>query len=125
MPGEGADGFVRGVFDPTRFVGGATRSEATTLPIPLGSILRPGLVTLSSLVAEDFLAGIPTKAVLGSGEGSIVVELQGFLATSDGEVDTTTPTGWYTVGYFANSGAEEAPLWSADAAPAGFTPALR
>jgi hypothetical protein len=122
FPTEGEDGFFRGPFDSSRFVSGGTQTVATTLPMALGPILDPAAATLAPLTAADFSAAIPDIAIPSGGQASIVLELQGFLAKSDGTVDATTASGWYTVGYFSTSGIVTQPTWTADASPAGWTP---
>jgi len=116
-PGEGEEGFYRGVFDGTRFKGGGTMPLATSDIFPVGP-LNP---TYSAPVQADFTAGIPTIGSRGVGKTSLFIEAQGFQMKTDGTVDLPSATGWKTVGYFKDSSIENAPVWVPDAAPGDVT----
>jgi len=112
VPADGAPGFYRGVFDATRFKGGGIRPFAVTLVMDMG----PYAPTFLSATAADFIAGIPGVATRGVGLTSIFVEAEGFPANPDGTA-SAVGTGWHSVGYFTDSGAETAPIFVADLAP--------
>lgn len=113
VPAEGAAGFYRGVFDATRFQGGGLRPFLVTQVLDMG----PQAPAYLSAAAADFVAAIPAAASRGMGKPSIFVEAEGFAAEPDG-TPSPTGTGWRAVGYFVDSGAENAPTWVADATPA-------
>ena len=48
--------------------------------------------------------------------------MQAYLATPEGDLDASTGSGWYAVGYSADSGTPSAPAWRANIAPTGFIP---
>jgi hypothetical protein len=111
-PTEGATGFYRGVFDPSRFQGGGLRPVAITELIDVGPF-SPSYVPP---VAADFVAGIPASASRGSGNTSIFIEAEGFAANPDG-TPAAVGTGWKSVGYFVDSGSELVPTWVPNATP--------
>lgn len=112
LPADGSPGFYRGVFDATRFKGGGIRPFVVTQVIDMGPY-APNYVTAT---AADFIAGVPVIASRGVGKPSIFVEAEGFPANPDGSA-SNVGTGWRSVGYFNDSGAETAPLWVANASP--------
>ena len=113
IPGEGADGFYRGQFDPERFSGGGLNTEALTLPLLAGPIPVPGISpAYQELVTSDIVAGIPQAASRGLGATGILVEARGWQMTTEGEIDEAQgPTEWSTLGSFADSGIPNMPTW--------------
>ena len=69
LPGEGAAGFYRGVFDATRFQGGGLRPTLVTRVIDAG----PFAPVFLSPTAADFVAGIPLVSSRGMGRTTINV----------------------------------------------------
>ena len=45
------------------------------------------------------------------------IEVQGYLANSDGTPNLASATGWKSVGYFRDSGSETFPIWTANVQP--------
>jgi hypothetical protein len=113
IPNEGDVGFVRGVFDATRFVGGLTPQVVSQV-----FLVCPVNPTFVPPVSSDFLASIPAGAERGPGKCAILVEAKGYNLLPDSSADLLTPTGWYTVGYFADSGVAAAPTWLPGVNPA-------
>lgn len=119
-PGEGQPGFYRAPFDSLRFVTGGTEGTATTLPLPLGTILEPGTVLFEPVLETDLALGIPAGASPGPDAAAFVIEVRGYDGFADGTVDETSATGWFVVGYARDSGIENAPVWRSEQAPPGF-----
>ena len=118
VPTDGGSGFYRGPFDATRFVGGGIRPVVVTDLIDMGPV-SPTYVTpiQSYTIQEDFIAGIPTVASRGLGKTGLFIEAQGFTTNADGSVNLASATGWKSVGYFTDSGAELFPTWVPSAKP--------
>jgi hypothetical protein len=112
VPGEGTAGFFRGVFNATRFQGGGLSPQAVSLPFYVG----PWNPTYQVPVAGDFVAGVPGVATRGPGATAILVEARASPVLADGSPGTPT-TPWFTVGYFKDSGIEDAPTWTPSAQP--------
>jgi hypothetical protein len=114
VPTEGDTGFFRGTFNAGRFLGGGLEPEAVTGLFASGP-LNPAYV---DPVASDFIAKIPALTSTGSGFVGMYVEVRGIEMKSDGTADNTAPyevgppSGYYTVGYFTDSGNENAPVWT-------------
>jgi hypothetical protein len=68
-------------------------------------------------VQEDFVAGIPPVSSRGLGKTGIFIEAQGFTTNPDGSVNLASGSGWKSVGYFTDSGAEQFPTWVPGATP--------
>jgi hypothetical protein len=118
IPGEGASGFYRGPFDASRFVGGGLRPVVVTDLIDMGPTSPLYLDPVQSYgVREDFVVGVPSVASRGVGRTALFIEAQGFSTLSDGSVDPASGTGWKSVGYFTDSGAESFPTWTPAAKP--------
>ncbi len=100
IPSEGQDGFYRGPFDPTRFQGGGLEPVLLTGLMLLGPVTPPSFIPNA---AGDFVQDIPAPSSLGPGQTSMLLELQGYPMLPDGTPDMASPTGWYTVGYFAST----------------------
>jgi hypothetical protein len=117
-PTDGASGFYRGPFDASRFVGGGIRPVVVTDVIDMGPV-SPTYVTpvQNYTIQEDFIAGIPASASRGLGKTGIFIEAQGFTTNADGSVNLLSATGWKSVGYFIDSGAELFPTWVPNAKP--------
>jgi len=114
VPGEGQEGFYRGPFDSTRFKGGGLSGKAVSGPILVGP-LSP--VSFQTPVAADFKCVIPANASIPPNGTSILVEAAGYPIKPDGTVDLTVGDHWYTIGYFATSGAPNDPNWTAGSNP--------
>lgn len=106
-PTEGEDGFHRGVFDASRFKGGGLTPEARSGIFAVGPFNPTYLVPIPA----DLIAGVPTGSSLGVGKTAMLIEAQGFEMKPDGTPDTSTGSGWYTVGHFVDSGVDSAPNW--------------
>jgi hypothetical protein len=117
IPGEGDDGFYRGVFDPTRFAGGGITTNALTEPILAGPIPVPGISpAYREPEAADFIAAIPQETGLQSGDTAILVEARGWGMRADGNVDEASgPSDWSTLGWFEVSGIVTEPRWNPSA----------
>jgi hypothetical protein len=119
IPSEPLPGFYRGPFNPARFFGGSSAANtATTEPMLVGPLTGP---TFAVPVQADFIAGIPAVGSLGFGATAIVVEIQGFPLLDDGSYDDTAGTGWWTVGYFSDSGDPLGPTWVPGVNPSDVT----
>jgi hypothetical protein len=118
IPGEGQEGFYRGPFDATRFKGGGLHSWAASGPILVGP-LSP--VTFALPTADKFRCQIPAAAGIPPAGTSLVIEAAGYPINRDGTVDLTVPERWYTIGYFAYSGAPDQPNWVEGANPGDVT----
>jgi hypothetical protein len=122
VPNEGDTGFYRGVFDAGRFKGGGLEPAAVTAVFLAGSISPKYVNPVQSYgTSEDFVAGVPVQSSRGVGNTSILIEARGYPLRSDGTVDMTAGTGWYSVGYFRDSGVEERPTWIGAASPGDVT----
>jgi hypothetical protein len=117
-PTDGSSGFFRGPFDASRFVGGGARPVVVTDLIDMGPV-SPQYVTpiQNYTVQEDFIAGVPPSASRGLGKTAIFIEAQGYTTNADGSVNLASASGWKSVGYFVDSGAELFPTWVANAKP--------
>lgn len=116
-PGEGTKGFYRGIFDPLRFVE-VPNGVAVTEPFFLG----PFALVLIEPVQGDFIAGAPAASAPGVGVTIMLLEACGFPVLSDGSPDLSASTGWYTIGFFSDTGQPTAPRWTAGSQPPDFTP---
>ena len=117
-PTEGAAGFYRGPFDATRFVGGGVRPVIVTDVIDMGPVAPTYVAPVQNYaVQEDFVAGIPPVASRGLGKTALFIEAQGYTTNADGSVNLASATGWKSVGYFTDSGAELFPTWVPSATP--------
>jgi hypothetical protein len=128
-PAEGAAGFYRGTFDASRFVGGGLRPEVVTELILVG----PTSPAYVAPVASDFPAtpfgagvgpgaGIPAASSRGPNATGILIEARGYLIDPNGDPDLGSATAYHTVGYFADSGLENAPTWVPNAFPGDIGP---
>ena len=106
-PTEGATGFFRGPFDATRFQGGGLEPQALSEVFAIG----PFNPTFFVPVPGDFVAGIPSGTSPGAGMTGMLIEMQGYQMKADATPDLGTPSGWYTVGHFVDSGVDVAPSW--------------
>jgi hypothetical protein len=133
-PREGQPGFYRGLFDPTRFLGGGTESEVLTDLMFAG----PAAPSYVNPTAADFPviahnppvpgdgpgAGIPTDSSRGLGFTGIMIEARGFPQDEDGlpvvpaNLDLPTSPKFFTVGYFTDNTDPNNPTW----VPAAFPP---
>jgi hypothetical protein len=129
VPAEGAPGFYRGVFDAARFQSGGLTPQVLTEILFMG----PTNPSYQAPVVADFPvtltgpgagsgAGIPSVASKGLGSTGILIEARGFPILPDGTPDLTAATAFYTVGYFKDSGQENAPTWVQGAFPADIGP---
>lgn len=116
-PGEGDDGFYRGVFDGTRFKGGGSTPVAFSDIFPIGPFNPKYAVPAQ----RDFEAGIPVEGSRGAGKTGLFIEAQGFEINPDGSIDLGSATGWKTVGYFKDSGVDSLPTWVPDLSPVDVT----
>jgi hypothetical protein len=118
VPTEGSNGFYRGPFDATRFVGGGIRPVVVTDIIDMGPV-SPSYVTpiQNYTIQEDFITGVPAVSSRGLGKTALFIEAQGFTTNPDGSVNLLSATGWKSVGYFIDSGAELFPTWVPNAKP--------
>ncbi len=130
VPAEGQPGFWRSTFDVSRFQGGGLANVVETEVMDAGpfsptyvapdqSSTAPdsALVPAPGTPRRDFVAGIPSAASRGLGKTGIFVEMRGYMSNPDGSVDAASDTGWRSVGYFTDSGAETAPDWHGGTAP--------
>src|SRR5262249_34458432 len=65
----------------------------------------------------DFVAGIPSLSSRGINNAGIFIEVQGYPAFEDGTPNLGAPSGWWSVGTFVDSGAENLPTWVPNAKP--------
>lgn len=114
-PGEGEDGFYRGVFDATRFSGGGLMPIATSEPFTVGPF-NPLFVEPT---VADFDAGCPAITSPGLGSTVILIEAQSYGIELDGTREATG-NGWRSIGFFTDSGVESAPTWN-PGHPGSFT----
>jgi hypothetical protein len=114
-PGLGHEAFYVGEFQASRFQGGGLDCMAVSGPILLGP-LSPA--TFIPPTKDDFLAAIPAASAIPPAGTAIVIEAAGYPMLPDGTVDLTVPELWYTIGYFAYSGAPNEPNWIEGANPA-------
>ena len=122
-PADGQDGFYRGIFDASRFKGGGLEPKAQTSWFYVGPLDPTYVVPGQTYGGQtDFEAGCPTLASRGVGATCTLVEVRGYDIQPDGTPDLTTPTGWYTVGYFVDSGVENQPNWIPNAQPPDVLP---
>ena len=122
-PADGEEGFYRGIFDATRFKGGGLEPKAVTQRFYIGPLDPTFTVPQQNYGGQtDFVAGIPVDASRGAGNTSILVEVQGYPILPDGTPDLTSPTGWYTVGYFVDSGIDTSPTFVEGAQPPDVSP---
>ena len=119
VPGEGAEGFYRGTFNSSRFQGGGLEGAAKSGPILVGP-LSP--VTFQVPTAASFRCAIPTNAAIAPDGTGILIEAAGYPIRPDGSVDLSGGDHWYTIGYFANSGAPNDPTWHAGSNPPDMSP---
>ncbi len=117
IPGEGDDGFHRGVFDANRFRGGGTTTQALTELVWVGP-LRP---IYEDPVQADFVAGAPLGNTPGPGSVVIEIEAQGYGVRSDGTPNLGSPTGYQVVGRFTDSGTASEPTWTPVAGLSGLS----
>jgi hypothetical protein len=118
IPTEGGSGFYRGPFDATRFVGGGIRPVVVTDIIDMGPVTPTYVTPIQNYsIQEDFIAGIPPSASRGIGKTAIFIEAQGYTTNADGSVNLLSASGWKSVGYFTDSGAELFPTWIPNATP--------
>jgi hypothetical protein len=131
IPSEGAPGFHRDVFNATRFQGGGLSPDLVTDLIFMG----PTSVTYLNPTAADFPAtvngpaagqgpgaAIPGESSRGVGLTGILIEARGYPLLDNGLPDTTSPTSYYTVGYFTDSGQADSPDWNNAAFPPDVGP---
>jgi hypothetical protein len=119
-PGEGAAGFYRGLFDATRFQGGGLRPVVVTDVMDMGPaspVYAAPVQAYPPLSPQDFVAGIPAVSSRGIAQTGIYLEAQGFPAKADGSIDVGGASGWKSVGYLVDSGAELYPTWVPNARP--------
>ncbi|MCC7137308.1 MAG: Ig-like domain-containing protein [Planctomycetes bacterium] len=128
-PAPGQPGFyASSQFDATRFQGGGLRPVVISTTMDMGpaapvylvpsQIYNMPPVPAPGTPRQDFIAGVPpTASRLPGGITSMFVELQGFPANSDGTINTLAGTGWKSVGWFQDSGAESFPTWNPSAKP--------
>lgn len=113
IPGEGQTGFYRGVFNAARFQGGGLEPQIVS-DVFFCSPANPSFIPA---VAGDFLAELPSGASRGAGKTLMLIEARGYNLRTDGAYNSAAPTGWFTVGYFTDSGVGSAPNWVANANP--------
>lgn len=113
VPLEGADGFYRGVFDTSRFAAGGATTVALTDIFATGPF-NPNYVTP---IQSDFVASMPAVSAGSIGDTGIQLEVRGFELLADGTADEGTPSAWFNIGSFQNSGSENAPAWVIGADP--------
>jgi hypothetical protein len=113
-PGEGEDGFYRGQFDPTRFRGGGLGGTAVSGPVLVGPL---GAAAFVPPEATNFSCAIPVNAAIPPNGTSILIEAAGYPILADGGVDYSGGDQWYTIGYFATSGAPNDPSWNEGSNP--------
>ena len=73
--------------------------------------------TFHTVTSDDFVCGIPLEATPGYGSTSIMVEARGYNLLTNGRADLSSETGWFTVGFFKESGSPDAPHWTGDTLP--------
>lgn len=128
VPAEGQPGFYRSVFDVSRFKGGGLVNVIETDLMDSGPFFPtyvppdqdyavPTPAPAPSTPRRDFFAGIPAGASRGIGKTGIFLEMKAFLANADGSVNTGSDSGWRSVGYFSDSGAETQPVWNGGVKP--------
>jgi hypothetical protein len=114
LPAEGATGFYRGGFDAARFQGGGLTPQVLTAVFNVGPrspLYEDPVQDYSPGGQTDFIAAIPATGTRGFNRVAITIEARAFPMTADGEPDLSAGTGYYTIGYFADSGAEQFPTW--------------
>lgn len=113
IPGEGQSGFYRGVFNAARFQGGGLEPQMVSDVF----FCSPANPTYIAPVVADMLAELPAGASRGADKTLMLIEARGYNLKADGSYDSTTPTGWFTVGHFRDSGVGSAPAWYPSANP--------
>jgi hypothetical protein len=123
IPGDGSPGFYRGLFDSSRFQGGGLSPQMTSLLVDIGPATPSYLDPVQNYgVQEDFVAGIPLIASRGVNAPSIFVEARGFPVSPDGTPNLLAGSGWKSVGFFKDSGAETFPTWVSGTPATGSNP---
>ena len=112
-PAEGSEGFFRGIFDPGRFQGGGLQPQAISDVFAVGPLNPQFLDPVQNTgVQEDFVVGVPITGAPGNGNTAIMIEARGYPIQPDGTADLSSPTAWFTVGHFKDTGIESLPQWS-------------